>query len=293
MKSPLAVVSVALVSMLSVATPAAAQSEAVFRSQFEGKRVTVRIDMPATSDGIDLKIGTPAPMDAKQYGNRIRSTGVAIRAGESVVVTAVRVKKDIIEFQLGGGGAAYDSGTVFIPAVEKSNREKDLEQGIKTETDLVRKRVLQRELDDLVRARNRENARIDREKTQLQAANRARIAVERLAGGSRFNLRFIKAIPEGFTPNDVMTALAEYVDFSAPAPARPQVMPAATPPAAGLPRKGMLRAEAERELGRPAETTERREGALTVTTLVFVSGDVRTSAEFVEGVLIKYTVVSR
>ncbi len=243
-------------AMLSVAAPAAAQNEAVFRSQFEGKRVTVRIDMPATSDGVDLKVGTPVPMDSRAYGTRIRSAGVAIHAGQSAIVTLVRVKKDIIEFQLGGGGFGFDSGSVYIPTVEKSNREKDLEARIKTETAAVRKRVLQRELDDLVAARNRENARINREKAQLEDANKARLAVERLTKGSRFNLRFNKEIPEGFTPNDMMAALGEYVDFTAPA--NPRV-----------------------------------EAALTVTTLMFLRGEQRISAEFVEGVLVRYTIASQ
>ena len=88
----------------------------------------------------------------------------------------------------------------------------------------------------------------------------------------------------------------EYVDFS-PAPAR-------TPPVAlpgpminsgadGQPRKGMLRAEAERELGKPIESADRREGALTITTLVFVRGEQRISAEFVEGVLFRYAIASK
>jgi hypothetical protein len=296
MKLSVAAAGVLSLAMLGVAVPAAAQNEAVFRSQFEGKRVTVKIDMPATSDGVDLKVGTPAPLDSRLYGNRVRSTGVAIHAGQPAVVTLVRVKKDIIEFQLGGGGFGYDSGSVYIPSVEKSNREKDLEARIKTETDLVRKRVLQRELDDLVTVRNRENARINREKAQLKEANKARIAVERLTKGSRFNLRFNKEIPEGFTPNDMMAALAEYVDFAPPASPRIDAappMPAPAPSASGMPRKGMLRADAEREFGRPAETTDRREGALTVTTLVFLRGEQRISAEFVEGVLIKYTIASK
>jgi hypothetical protein len=45
--------------------------------------------------------------------------------------------------------------------------------------------------------------------------------------------------------------------------------------------------------GRPAETSERRDGGLTVTTLVFVAGDQRISADFVEDVLVRYTVSSK
>jgi len=47
---------------------------------------------------------TTRAIDYKRYGDRLKSYGTAIRAGESTVVTLVKVKKDLIEFQLSGGG---------------------------------------------------------------------------------------------------------------------------------------------------------------------------------------------
>jgi hypothetical protein len=285
-----AIVTMALVA----AAPAAAQTEERLRSAFEGRRVTLKIDMPATSDGVDLELDTPRPMDFKQYGNRIRATGVAIRAGDSAIVTLIKVKRDLIEFQLGGGGYSSGGSSVYIPSVEKSNREKDLEKAIKSETDTVRRRTLQRELDDLEAQRNRENARINRERARLEEENKARIAIERLDAGSRFNLRYRKSIPEGLTADDVREALAEFVDFEPPAPlAAAAVRPSSTASPSGVPRRGMLRADAEREFGAPVATSDRREGTLTVSTLTFVQGEQRITAEFVEGVLIRYSVASR
>jgi hypothetical protein len=66
-----------------------------------------------------------------------------------------------------------------------------------------------------------------------------------------------------------------------------------TPVNGVLPKKGMLRADAERQFGKPIESTERREGTLRVVTLVFVRGEQHITAEFVEDVLIKYTVMSK
>jgi hypothetical protein len=281
--------------LFGLAAPAAAQNEGALRAYFEGKRVTLRIDMPATVSGVDIRPGTARPLDYKVYGDRIKSTGTAIKAGESVLVTLVHVKDDLIEFQLAGGGFGHDTGSVYIPSVEKGNREKDLEKGVKAETDSARRKTLQRELDDLVAARERENARINRERARLEEQNKARIAVERLSAGSRFNLRYDTRVPEGTGPRDVMAALAEYVTFAAAPGAaagpRPTPLPAAT--GGGQPRKGMLRADAERELGRPVEAIERREGTLRVTTLVFIRGDERIKAEFVEGVLFRYSITSK
>src|SRR5258708_13685368 len=97
------VASVALM-IAGLAAPAAAQNEDALRAFFEGKRVGVRIDMPGTSDGIDLRPEAERPLDYKRYGDRLKQYGIAIRAGDSAVVTLVKVKKDLIEFQLGGGG---------------------------------------------------------------------------------------------------------------------------------------------------------------------------------------------
>ena len=39
----------------AAATPAFAQNESSLKSFFEGRRVTVKIDMPGTSDGVDIR----------------------------------------------------------------------------------------------------------------------------------------------------------------------------------------------------------------------------------------------
>ena len=121
--------------------------------------------------------------------------------------------------------------------------------------------------------------------------------MERLKGGSRFNLRYSGSVPSGIRPEEIMSALAEYVDF-APATSTPAatVKPATSTSkdaADLLPRKGMTRADAERAFGNADERSDRREGTLLVSTLIFNIGDRRITAEFVEDVLIRYTIASR
>lgn len=289
------------VLVAGLAAPAAAQDEAALRSFFEGKRVTVRIDMPGTSDGVDVHADSRRPLDSREYGERLKTCGTAIHAGESVVVTLVKVKKDLIEFQLGGGGFGTfgddTSTSVYMPSVEKSAREKELERAIRDEDDRHRRRDMERELDELRDRRDRENRRIDAARAVAEERKRARIADERLRGGSRFNVRYDGAVPRGITPAEVMEALSEYVDFwstgfMAPS-SEPLLVRDVPPPADALPRKGMTRAEAERELGRPIETSERREGALTVTTVVFAPSGRHISADFVDDILVRYSITSR
>jgi hypothetical protein len=290
---------------MALAAPAAAQNEDTLRIFFEGRRVTVKIDMPGTSDGIDVRLDATRAIDYKRYGDRLKSCGIAIRAGESAVVTLVKVKKDLIEFQLGGGGFGTfgddTSTSVYIRGIEKSNREKELEKRVKEESDSRRRRQLEDELDDLRTRRERENRRIDAERARAEERKKERIAEERLRGGSRFNLRYADAVPSGLRPDDLMAALADYVDFSNGGPAEyVDTKPAAEAPAykpagdGALARKGMTRADAERAFGKPViDAVDRREGSVLVTTFVFVSGDQKITADFVEDVLVRYTIASR
>ncbi len=280
----------------AVATPAAAQDEAALRSFFEGRRVAVTIDMPATSDGVDVHADASRPLDYQKYGERLKEFGTAIHARESATVTLVKVKKDLIEFQLGGGGFGTfgddTSTSVYIPHVEPSKRERELDQLIEDEDDKRRRRRLEDERDELRERRERANRRIDVERAVAETRKRELLAERRLAGGSRFNLRYERAVPSGIKPEEVMAALAQWVDFSSagfPAPGVDRAASAFTT----SPRKGMTRAEAEREFGPAVNDNEHREGGLTVNTLRFVSRDQQLVADFVEDTMVRFSMSSR
>jgi hypothetical protein len=116
---------------------------------FIGKEVLVKIDMPGTQKGVDLKFNKPAPMDWNDYSSRIKTYGISIHKGHVVRVTKFVVKNDMIEFQLAGGGfgtAGDDSNTtVTATSVPKSQYEKDLEKQISSTTDPNKKKDLQRD----------------------------------------------------------------------------------------------------------------------------------------------------
>lgn len=196
-----------------------AQSEAELRSYFEGKRVTVKIEMPATKYGIDLTYGSPNPIDFKEYSRRVKEHGVALRAGESVLVTGVKVKEKLIEFQLAGGGYGTlgdDTSTyVYVPSASKSRREKELEKNLKNETDPRLRRRMESELGDLRSDRHREDRIAQAAAAQASDTKKAALRERALDAGSRFNIR----VPNGFfaenppTPELVKNALQSYVEF--------------------------------------------------------------------------------
>jgi hypothetical protein len=97
-----------------------------------------------------------------------------------------------------------------------------------------------------------------------------------------------------------MAALADYVDFGALGseladsgePCDELRRSAGEQPSDRFPRKGMLAQDVDARIGAAANTRDRKEGALRVETREYATGDGRITAEFVEGVLIRYTVRS-
>jgi hypothetical protein len=293
----------AAVCALLVASPAFAQSEAALKEFFEGKRVIARLDMPAAQTGVDVYADARRTMNFEEYSNRLKAVGVSIRAGDTVMITKIKIKDKLVEFQLGGGGygtAGDDTdGSVYVPGMPKTSREKTLEREVKSEADAPRRRRLQGELDDLRREREREDRRNKVISAAASEEKKRRIAEQRLHAGSRFNIRYQGTVPAGLTPGGVMAALSDFVEFPfVDEGARGQTARALVPdppPAAGPAslRKGMTIQQVSGIFGEPEKTTDRMEGRLTVTTATFARDDHRLDADFVEGVLIKYSLSSK
>jgi hypothetical protein len=292
--------------MAGLLVPAAvqAQSEAALRDYFEGRTVKVKLAMPGTEDGVDIYPGTPKPLDYPRHASRLKEYGTAIKTGNDALVTKVKVKSKLIEFQLDGGGYGTmgdeTSSSVNVSDAPKTKREQNLEAQLKRETDPAQRRAIKEELDDLRAERERENARNRAAVADAQESKKANIRQRRLEGGSRFNIRYREGVPAtALTPESVKAALDAYLEFpeaqaetdaTAPQPFGATAPP--PPPGSGLPTKGMLQQDVDRMLGMPAKSTDRAEGKLKVTTRVYPTKAGRVSAEFVEGVLIRYTITS-
>jgi hypothetical protein len=196
---------------------AQAQDQAAMSGAFEGKQVIVLIDMPGTQKGVNVYPQRPNPFDANEYGKQIKGNPVALRVGDVVMITKVKVGGKNIEFQLGGGGYGTagdntDTAVHFTPA-DKSRREKDLQDQINNTDDPDQRRYLQRQLDDIRRQRERDDRR-NQQIAQDDAARRTQqVTASRMTGGSRFNLNYNGKVPAEITPHDVMAALAQWVSF--------------------------------------------------------------------------------
>jgi hypothetical protein len=288
----------ALLLGAATASPAFAQSEDHLRPFFEGKRVIVKLEMPGSEDGVDVYPASAQGIDFPQHASRLKRFGTAIRKGDEVLITKIKMKRDLIEFQLGGGGYGTfgdDAGSVHVPTAAKTTRERNLEREIPHVTDPALRKTLREELDALRRRREREDARNRAEAAQAEQTKQANIRQRRIEGGSRFNLRYRPDVPpEALTPDAVIAALSPYVDFT---PMLGESAPAVDPTARGGPRsdelrKGLTMDQVDALFGRPESISDRKEGILKVSTSVYRTRDRQITAEFVEGVLIRFTIAS-
>ncbi|HSR41614.1 MAG TPA: hypothetical protein VLL48_05575, partial [Longimicrobiales bacterium] len=243
-------------------------------------------------------------IDYTKYGDRLREHGTALRPGDRVVVTKVKVKERHIEFQLGGGGYGTlwdEDGEVYATWEGPSRREEELGKAIKAEKDPKVKAELEKERDGLRRERERQNELRSVLAAQASRQGRAATRSRALDAGSRFNIRFGGRVdPARVTPKSVMGALSEYLEFPEESFGAGAVATygggggsgAVTGGVDGL-RKGLGWVEVTALLGAPTGASERQEGGLTVISCRFASEDRVVETEFVEGVLIRYRVESK
>jgi hypothetical protein len=275
---------------------------------FEGTQVVVKIDMPGSQQGIDIYPQKDNLLDAKNYGKRMKSFPVALHNGDAVMVTTVKVNDKLIEFQLGGGGFGTfgddtDTSVKFIPA-PKSDREKDLENQLSNTDDSDQRASIQRELDYVRRQRERDDQRNRALAEEAAKEKRYQVDQDRMKGGSRFNLKYDGKVPPNITPQDVMNALSQFVSFPpgmgggaptavAGSTASPVAVaaPAAGPPATvnGL-QKGMHQDQVRALLGNPTGSADTDHDGLQVHSETYVQGNSYIHADFVNGVLVRYSV---
>ncbi|WP_433968259.1 hypothetical protein [Tunturiibacter gelidiferens] len=133
--------------------------------------------------------------------------------------------------------------------------------------------------------------------------------MKRQQGGSRFNIKLdARGMGDSLTPQVIQNALAEYVSFpgntvgaagAAPAGDAPGVPGLAVRPAdngsdpAQSLKKGMSREQVETQYGLAVEAHDRTENGMSMTSCTYKSKDEKVQADFVNGVLVQYSVSSR
>lgn len=292
---------VVVIGLTCLTSVAAAQNEAALRAAFEGKAVTVRIDMPGTSKGVDIFPMNQTPLDVRELAERLKEYGTALKPGQTVMVTKVVIKGNThIEFQLGGGGFGTfgdDMGsTVHAPDQGETRAERALKDSIKASGCCPTKRKqFEKELASKRAERERENAAAEAQAQQANQAREANLRLKRMESGSRFNIRYREGLTSAaITPDGVRKALAEYVDFpgttAAAAPAAAAAPSASSASALTSLKKGLSIKEVEAVLGPAVTAGEQKEGTLLVLKRTYRKDGMLVTARFVNDVMIDFAI---
>ncbi len=275
-----------------------AQNEDALRRIFEGRQVTVKLDMPADVSGVDVYPEREYPVDYRKVGDSIRHFGVSLRQGDTVTITKIHLKDKYIEFQLGGGGYGTFTDVMAAPgvpntSVPKSRHEKDLEAEREV-AEPDRRRRIDDELDDLRRRREREQARLQMQAAKVRAQNQELEMENRTHSGSRFNIRFQRFLPaDVVNPEGFMNAMSPYVDFSSmrfnsthgSEPVMDRPLPRSLPV-----RKGMSEDQVNAALGRPLTRDSRLVEGLEVVEADYRTNEATVSVQFVNGVVTNFRI---
>lgn len=280
--------------VMLVAALSLGASEAELRRAYMGKSVVVKIDMPGTQQGVDLYLDRDDPMDWRDYSHRTKNFGVSIPKGRSATVTAIIVKKDIVEFQLDGGGYGTfgdDTNTSVSTYIPKSDYERRLERDIKNETNASRRSSLERDLSRERSRRQREESANRAAAATANAIKRQEIYEKRLRGGSRFNLRHVVGTGD-IRPEQLERWLEQYVEFDG----RPSTVSAAPRRQEGTPqlRRGMSMDEVRDLYGRGKLLSESiDEKNLNTQQWEFLTNEFKIKVTSVDGLVIRYSMESR
>lgn len=90
-----------LISLLFITISAQAQSARDLQTFFEGKQVTLRIDMPRTTSGVNVYPERAQALDYREYSERLKAHGVALQGGSCAQISQLKVKSNHLELQLG------------------------------------------------------------------------------------------------------------------------------------------------------------------------------------------------
>lgn len=195
-----------------------AQTEQDLKYYFEGRKVELKMDMPASRGGVNVYPERRQLLDFEHYRDLLKKYGVGVRDGDRIMITKIKVKEKHIEFQLGGGGYGgwtdETSSDIYVSSAGKTEREKNLEKDLKKTSNPQKRREIKEELSRLRNRRERENNRNEAEIAAAEEIAKQRIQDKRLQAGSRFNIRFERRInTQDITPETIKEALSEYVDF--------------------------------------------------------------------------------
>ena len=100
--------------LISTTGTVCAQSATDLEQFFTGKTVTMRIDLPATREGINVYPERSEPFDYPEYEKRMERHGALVRGFEVVTISELNVNGNQIEVRVAGFGTPSDVARINI-----------------------------------------------------------------------------------------------------------------------------------------------------------------------------------
>ena len=173
-------------------------------SALEGRKVRLKMDMPATSSGVDVRARRKPGVNLSELNNRLAVFGTAIRNGQLSTITSIKDTGRTIEVELDGGGAPAVSTENVCVAEDLRRRERDLEEQRSAAKNNQQLTSVELELRSV---RSEMNA--------IQADCTTRRFALSSGAGSRFRIHYgPKLKAQGITEQLVESILADYVEVS-------------------------------------------------------------------------------
>jgi hypothetical protein len=97
-----------LLVIFSTTSTVWAQSQADLERFFQGQTVTLRIDLPATREGVNIYPERAQSFNYQEYEKRIQRHGALVRGYEVVTISGVSVKGECIEVMVTGYSTPQD-----------------------------------------------------------------------------------------------------------------------------------------------------------------------------------------
>lgn len=194
-------------------------SEPRMQKALEGRRVLVKMDLPAIDTGVDLFIdNTEVSYNAASYSQLMKDYGVSVKKGTRSRITGVRITGKGIEIDLDGGGLPGPDWVVGnlrlvepIPQA-KSDREQELERQLQSETNPGTAGFLRNEIEY---ERQRRFSQDERNRQQFERVSRLRneyITENRKSWGSKVTV-IVRSTKDTITMRDMVRTLAKYVEL--------------------------------------------------------------------------------
>jgi hypothetical protein len=105
-----------VIIIVGTALAVSAQTEADLKKHFEGKSVTMRIDMPRLKS-VNVYPEREQPLNYSEYTSRIQMSGTSINRGDATTIRKLKVKDKTIEVELGDGSAQFNVHFTRIDAI--------------------------------------------------------------------------------------------------------------------------------------------------------------------------------